>query len=177
MKKLILLLLFIPLVSFGQDTIQATKILTQKEAYLNEMMELKKNYNAVDRYVIYPTTNMYTSLELDTQTGRIWQVQIGLGDSSTAMKTFLSDRYFRYDEDSRQSEYEEALKGWEADPDEDKEDWKPNLDWYELGVVGQYKLYPTDNMYNFIMVDTINGFTYQVQWSIDEDSRIVMPIF
>ena len=42
MKKLILLLLFIPLVSFGQDTIPATKILTQKEAYKKKMMKLKK---------------------------------------------------------------------------------------------------------------------------------------
>jgi len=48
MKKLILLLLFIPLVSFSQDTIPATKILTQKEAYMNKMYELKKDYNTKD---------------------------------------------------------------------------------------------------------------------------------
>ena len=46
MKKLILLLLFLPLVSLGQDTIPMTKILTQKEAYKKKMMKLKKDYMA-----------------------------------------------------------------------------------------------------------------------------------
>ena len=53
MKKLILLLLFIPILSFGQDTIPMTKILTQKEAYMNKMLELKKDYNTKDRYASY----------------------------------------------------------------------------------------------------------------------------
>ena len=75
MKKLILLLIFIPLVSFGQDTIPATKILTQKEAYMNKMLELKKEYQINPKYKLYPTQNMYNFLRLDTATGMIWQVQ------------------------------------------------------------------------------------------------------
>ena len=46
MKKLILLLLFLPLVSYGHDTIPMTKILTKKEAYKKKMMKLKKDYKA-----------------------------------------------------------------------------------------------------------------------------------
>lgn len=46
MKKLILPLLFIPLISYGQDTIPMTKILTQKEAHKKKMMKLKKDYKA-----------------------------------------------------------------------------------------------------------------------------------
>ena len=64
MKKLIILLLFFPLISFSQDTIPATKILTQKEAYMKKMYGLKKDYNTKDRYVVYPTENIYTSLLL-----------------------------------------------------------------------------------------------------------------
>ena len=30
----------------------------------------------IERYKIYPTENIYTSLKLDTATGRIWQLQI-----------------------------------------------------------------------------------------------------
>ena len=41
MKKLILLFLFIPIVSFGQDTIPATKILTQKK------VSMKFNHQAL----------------------------------------------------------------------------------------------------------------------------------
>ena len=142
MKKLIILLLFIPLVSFGQDTIPATKILTQKEVKMNKMLELKKDYNTKDRYVVYPTKNIYTSLLLDTQTGKIWQIQIGIGDNSDRMRSVLSDITYSWD-----------------------------------GKIGQYKLYATENMYNFIMVNTELGYTYQVQWNIDKDLRFVRRIW
>ena len=36
---------------------------------------------------------------------------------------------------------------------------------------GRYELYPTENMYNFILLDTKRGGTWQVQWSFDEDKR------
>ena len=70
MKKLLFLLVFIPLVSFGQEDIE--------------------------RYKVYETTNLYTSLLLDTATGQIWQLQIGLtykGSKSDVdqLKTVLSD--------------------------------------------------------------------------------------
>ena len=32
-------------------------------------------------------------------------------------------------------------------------------------VNGRYTLYPTQNHYNFILLDQINGRTWQVQWS------------
>ena len=41
---------------------------------------------------------------------------------------------------------------------------------------GRFKLYPTDNTYNFILIDTKIGTTYQVQWSQDANNRIVLPI-
>ena len=180
MKKLILLLLFIPLVSFGQDTIPATKILTQKEAYMNKMYELKKDYNTKDRYVIYPTENIYTSLLLDTQTGKIEQLQISLGDTPTD-RVSLSDRYIMYDELEAERQYKSDLKRWEEMPDEEKSEWdvKPDYKIYKesIGKVGQFKLYPTKNMFNFLMVDTINGFTWQVQWSTEEEKRMVIMLF
>ena len=30
---------------------------------------------------------------------------------------------------------------------------------------GRYELYPTQNVYTFILLDTVRGYTYQVQWS------------
>ena len=80
------------------------------------------------------------------------------------------------------------MKGWEEEynskPDsivsaEDKAFWKPYTlkETIERSCIAQnarFKLYPTDNMYNFIMVDVINGNTYQVQWNIDRDKRFVM---
>ena len=41
---------------------------------------------------------------------------------------------------------------------------------------GRFVLQPTENIYNFIMLDQVSGQTYQVQWSFDEDKRFVIPI-
>ena len=37
-------------------------------------------------------------------------------------------------------------------------------------VNGRFTLYPTENMYNFILLDQINGKAWQVQWSNDNNS-------
>ena len=44
-------------------------------------------------------------------------------------------------------------------------------------VAGRYELYPTKNMYNFILIDTKQGNTYQVQWSIEPSNRMRVPIY
>lgn len=41
---------------------------------------------------------------------------------------------------------------------------------------GRFELYPTQNMFNFIMIDTYNGNTYQVQWNVDEEYCLAAPI-
>ncbi len=43
-------------------------------------------------------------------------------------------------------------------------------------VNGRFELYPTQNIYNFILLDKIDGKTWQVQWSFDEENRAVLPI-
>lgn len=43
-------------------------------------------------------------------------------------------------------------------------------------VNGRFELYPTQNIYNFILLDRIDGKTWQVQWSFDEENRTVIPI-
>lgn len=42
---------------------------------------------------------------------------------------------------------------------------------------GRFFLYPTINSYNFILLDQIDGRTWQVQWSIEEKDRMVIPIY
>ncbi len=41
---------------------------------------------------------------------------------------------------------------------------------------GRFELYPTQNIYNFILLDKIDGKTWQVQWSFDEENRTIIPI-
>ena len=41
---------------------------------------------------------------------------------------------------------------------------------------GRFFLYPTQNIYNFILLDQIDGRVWQVQWSMEEKSRLVIRI-
>jgi len=41
---------------------------------------------------------------------------------------------------------------------------------------GRFTLYPTSNIYTFILLDQIDGITWQVQWSNDRSKRLVIPI-
>ena len=41
---------------------------------------------------------------------------------------------------------------------------------------GRFFLYPTTNIYNFILLDQIDGRAWQVQWG-KEDERLVIRIY
>lgn len=42
---------------------------------------------------------------------------------------------------------------------------------------GRFTLYATENIYNFILLDQIDGHVFQVQWSMEEKYRGVSIIF
>ena len=93
-------------------------------------------------YRLYPTTNMWTFLKLNTEDGRIWQVQYS-PNNETRFETYLN-----------------------LIPLATASDKKP----------GRFTLYPTQNMWTFVLLDTISGQTWQVQWSQDADKRHIIPI-
>jgi hypothetical protein len=41
---------------------------------------------------------------------------------------------------------------------------------------GRFFLYPTTNIYNFVLLDQIDGRLWQVQWATEPKERIVLPI-
>ena len=41
---------------------------------------------------------------------------------------------------------------------------------------GRFILYPTENMYNFLLLDQISGIVVQVQWSLDAKKRGIVSI-
>ena len=164
--RLLFILLFSSLVSFAQEDIERVKV--------------------------YETTNIYSSLLLDTSNGQIWQLQIGIGDTDR-LKTVLSDfKYAKSIEDITES-VESDFKYWEETYNskadsivsvEDKTYWKPltfeeriSSKYDDIAQNGRFKLYPTGNMYNFIMVDVIDGRNWQVQWSNTEDQRLVLRFY
>jgi len=46
----------------------------------------------------------------------------------------------------------------------------------EKEVIDRFTLYSTQNIYTFILLDQIDGRTWQVQWSIDINNRGIIPI-
>lgn len=42
---------------------------------------------------------------------------------------------------------------------------------------GRFFLYPTKNFYNFLLVDQIDGRVWQVQWSFEEENRMLTRIY
>ena len=46
----------------------------------------------------------------------------------------------------------------------------------EKEINGRFNLYATENMYNFLLIDQIDGDVFQVQWSMDAKNRIIVPI-
>lgn len=44
-------------------------------------------------------------------------------------------------------------------------------------IPGRFTLYSTTNFYNFVLLDQIDGRTWQVQWSTDPNNMMVLRIY
>lgn len=53
--------------------------------------------------------------------------------------------------------------------------WLENIE-LDLSLKNRYKLYPTQNIYIFIQLDTKTGMIDLVQWSLDSDKEFSVPI-
>ncbi len=50
-------------------------------------------------------------------------------------------------------------------------------EYFDIPIAGRFTLYATDNLYNFIMLDQIDGRCWQVQWSTEPENRGVLRIY
>lgn len=87
---------------------------------------------------LYPTSNMWNFVKLDTRTGQIWMVQYSVKKGKQSFT-------------------------WAVDPRPIEEPTDEN--------VGRFTLYPTSNIYNFILLDQLDGRTWQVQFSLDDEEH------
>ena len=46
----------------------------------------------------------------------------------------------------------------------------------EEEINGRFTLYPTENIYNFLLLDQISGVVVQVQWSLDAKKRGIVSV-
>lgn len=73
-------------------------------------------------------------------------------------------------------------KMWQVQYDTEGEDrfeiflnYTPLVD-KEQEMNDRFTLYPTKNMWTFILLDQHNGKMWQVQWSIESKNRFILPI-
>ena len=46
----------------------------------------------------------------------------------------------------------------------------------EKELINRFTIYPTQNIYNFLLLDQIDGRVWQVQWAFKYEDRMVIPI-
>lgn len=98
-------------------------------------------------YKLYKTQNMWTFLELNTCNGEVYKVQWTLNSND-------HERFTGYV--GRADNMAQVLFA----------------DYYP----GRFELYETTNIYNFILLDTYTGKTWQVQWGFKSEDDFVIPI-
>ena len=129
MKKLILIVA-IALVSVASACAQNSST-TNKSVKQTEVL--------VPGYKLFPTTNMWIFLKLDTSKGLVRMVQYSMEDKNRLEAPI---------------NYLPLASGDDAIP-------------------GRFNLYATQNMWTFILLDEVDGRTWQVQWSLDGKEGIV----
>ena len=97
------------------------------------------------RFELYPTSNVFNSLKLDTRTGVVHRIQW----------SFKDDPMNRFEVSVSDS----VLIGSD-----------------QPQVNGRFKLSPTKNIFNFLLLDTFDGRVWQVQWNFDEENNFIIPV-
>lgn len=92
------------------------------------------------KFRFFKTENTWNFLELDTQTGKVWQVQFSVDSDANRVKIPINTEVLAKE-----------------------------------GKAGRFTLYPTKNMYNFILLDQDNGKSWQVQFATD-NNQMIKPI-
>ena len=96
---------------------------------------------------LFRTKNIYTSLKLDTRFGLIWQVQWALDNDHSLVAPINREIL--------------VSLGTPQHPLTPKS--------------GRFTLYPTENIYTFVLLDQEDGRTWQVQWG-DEKQRAIFAL-
>lgn len=105
------------------------------------------NQKAAQGYKLYKTDNMWTFIRLETATGRLSQIHYSVGNENQRGVLSINDLNLG------------AIYG--------------SGDNY----FGRFELYKTENMYNFILLDTESGAVWQAQWSFNADNRGIVRIY
>lgn len=150
MKKIIFIILFITLsatIIAQEEKNDSIKTDSNATEYLKEN-KIKVEGEVVtittDRFKLYPTSNTYNFIRLDTMTGRLWRVQWHF-ESNKRLERIVSLKIL--------------------------------VDYDEEWINGRFEIYSTENMYNFLLLDKIDGRVWQCQWSFEASENLIVRIY
>lgn len=137
---------------FAQDN-RETKILERIDTLLTQIQDdtefLRYKYGKeqqIKEYQLYSTQNMWNFLELNTSTGQIYQIQFSLKSSERTYVTINAENLNVLDR---------KYIGYDT---------------------GRFELFPTQNMYTFLLLDKTLGSVWQVQWGFKNEDRFIIKI-
>ncbi|MFV0378865.1 MAG: hypothetical protein ACK5JD_16365 [Mangrovibacterium sp.] len=143
------------------------------------------NESEIKTYRIFPTVNMWYFIKLNTRTGQMWQVEFDLkkteqlGDPLNRLSLVeeheeVDNRFTLYPTHSNWSFLLlDQLSGkiwqvnWDTKPEKCTIFSLNNASLIEKqNIAGnRFTLYPTQNSWNFLLLDKIDGTIWQVYWS------------
>lgn len=105
-------------------------------------LDLTQTQNPSAIWRLFPTKNLFTFIELNTETGAMFRLQWGMSDAQRFQVPLCGG-------------CNQSKEAPQAQP-------------------GRFTLYPTENIFQFILLDQVTGSAWQVQWA---NKGMVTPIY
>ena len=143
--RILIILLFISFSTFSQG---------DADIYYQEEQAITSNVVGTDieRFKIYPTQNINFFLKLDTSRGLVWLLRKA-SDEAEKGEVKVQSKNLAF--------IQSEIEVWQKLADLREEPF----DSTKIAQVGRFKLYETQNIWNFLLLDVIDGDTWQLQWN------------
>ena len=171
-------------------------LFAQVQIEKNDNNEYQVNENFIKTYRIFPTVNISYFIKLNTRTGQMWQIEfdqkkskqqeIPLSNLSLVEKqNEVDNRFTLYaTENSWNFLLLDQINGkiwqvkWNMKPEKNTISPLNNASLIknQNTTENRFILYPTINMWNFLLLDKINGNIWQVRWSIKSDKGEIIRV-
>jgi len=187
MKKYIItvVILLLTVGSFAQN---------KTEKYENGLNQQNENY--IRTYRVFPTANMWYFIKLNTRTGQMWQIEFDQKKTNqldTPLNSSLlvekqrevDNRFILY---PTQNNWNYLLLdkingkiwqvNWDQKPEKNEILLLNNSSLIEKQNVidNRFTLYPTRNVWNYLLLDKISGKLWQVRWSTKPEEGEIISV-
>lgn len=166
----------------------------QTEKHLDVLDQRNENY--IRTYRIFPTKDSRYFIKLNTQTGQMWQIEFNLRKSNQLEIPLNSKLLIEKEKEvdnrftlcNTQNSWNFLLldningKIWQIDWDTRPNKSKisalnsSSLIEEEKEIDNRFSLYPTENSWNFLLLDNINGKIWQIEWNTRPEKGKIIPI-